>query len=172
MAFKDLFFTTVQDPVADYRKAALEAVRSGDAAKLQEVLQRDVDVPGSLIDDIANRAIREDRLRLTEIVMKTGRTRNLDQGTLARVITDNRKDMFRLLSDHGVDFAPCAAPSSMTTSAFLERLAHMQKDYECDKLRAELAAVKRELTTLRAATGQADPLPTAEAVREPKKFDL
>lgn len=172
MPLKDFFFEP--DPLTLYKREVIAAVKNGEAEKLRELLQKDIDAPPSMLNDALEKAVAKDMRKITEMLLKAPGTRTLDSGTLRQIVYDDRKDMFRLLTDHGFNFANCVPGEGAST--YMGKLNYMQKDYECDQLRGEVAALKKELTELK--TGRNNPVAVPAAAeeeplaKEPKKFDL
>lgn len=99
-------------------------------------------------------------------------TRSIEASILRQVLHNERKDMYRMLTDRGVNFMPCLSGENATHYA--GKLGKLEGDYERDRLRAQVAALTQELTELKRAHGlpvepEASP---AEPPRPVKKFDL
>jgi hypothetical protein len=169
MALKD-WFEPSKDPVKVYRRELFAAVREANPARLQAVLQTNIDEPAALNEALA-KAVSSDRVKLAEMILNAPGSRTIDSGALRQVLSGDRKDMFRLLADYGVSFSGCLTGEN--SAHYVNKLSALQKDYECDRLRAEVAALKAEVTALKRAQGlPVEPEAAPEPKRELKKFDL
>jgi len=160
------FFGGTDDAVTIYRRELMQSVKDGDIVRLQSLLKSDIDAPPEALNDPLNRAVSKNQTRIAQILLEAPGTRTIDTATLRAVVYGERADMFRLLSDRGFNFAEYVP--TQEGASYVNNLRYMQKDYECTKLRADLEAAKKELTTLRKAAG----VPEPTEVPEPRKFNI
>lgn len=161
-------FFGADDAVSAYRKELLAALNDGDVERLRDLLKRDIEVPPKVLDEVLNKAVKQNKIRMTRAVLAAGGTRSLDIGTARGVVYDGHTEMFRLLSDHGWNFSSFVPAEN--GGSYIAQLRFMNKDYEADKLRQELQAVKAELTALRKAQGLPEPEEAPKPLSTPKKF--
>lgn len=164
------------DPVSEYKSQLVTAVKEGNIEALRALLQKDIEAPPAVFDAALSKAVANNQVRMARLLIDAPGARTLDTGHLRSIVYDGKTELFRLLKDNGWNFA--AAVPSENGQTYVARLKFMDKDYEADQLRAELAAVKKELTFLKENCLQVKPVsgvdtgPLDDAPRRPKNPSL
>ncbi len=149
------FFGGKDDPITEYKSQLVTAVKEGNIEALRILLQKDIEAPPAVFDAALAKAVSNNQVRMARLLIEAPGSRTLDTGYLRSVVHDGKTEMFRLLKDSGWNFA--AAVPSENGQTYVSRLKFMDKDYEADQLRTELAAVKKELLQLRENCAQNGP---------------
>lgn len=150
------------DPITAWRKELTAALKDGDVEHLKFLLKREIDAPPEVLDDVLAKAVAGNQVKMATAILNAGGTRTLSHRTLNRVVYKGQTDMYRLLVDKGWDFVR-SAPNDEYTEQYLKLEKLMAKEYEVEKLQAELKAVKKELLDLKKAYG----LPENDAAARP-----
>jgi len=150
------------DPVTAWKKELFAALKDGDVEHLKYLLKREIDAPPAVLDDVLARAISNNQVKMAVALLEKGGVRTLENRSLQRVVYKGQTEMYRLLADNGWDFVR-AAPGDEYNEQYLKLEKLMAKEFEVDKLKAELQAVKKELTDLKKAYG----LPENDAAARP-----
>lgn len=140
------------DAVSLWKRDLLTALKDGDLEQFRFLLRKEIDAPPAVLDDVMAKAVKQNQLKITRAILETGGRRTIDNGVLRQLVYDGKTDMFRLLVDHGWDFAR-AAPGGDGTAHYLGLERLMSKEYEVDRLKAELDATKAELSAIKKAYG-------------------
>ncbi|MDI1228828.1 MAG: hypothetical protein PSY14_14200 [bacterium] len=166
------FFGGKDDPITEYKGQLVTAVKEGNIEALRILLQKDIEAPPAVFDAALAKAISNNQVRMARLLIEAPGSRTLDTGYLRSVVYDGKTELFRLLKDNGWDFA--SAVPSENGQTYAARLKFMDKDYEADQLRNELAAVKKELTQLKenCQQGGLNTGPLDDAPRRPKNPTL
>lgn len=135
------------DPVSEYKSQLVTAVKEGNIEALRILLQKDIEAPPAVFDAALAKAVSNNQVRMARLLIEAPGSRTLDTGHLRAIVYDGKTELFRLLKDNGWNFT--AAVPSENGQTYVARLKFMEKDYEADQLRDELAAVKKELTQLK-----------------------
>lgn len=149
------FFGGKDDPITEYKSQLVKAVKEGNIEGLRILLQKDIEAPPAVFDAALSKAVANNQVRMARLLIEASGARTLDTGHLRTIVYEGKTELFRLLKDNGWNFA--AAVPSENGQSYVARLKFMDKDYEADQLRAELAAVKKELTLLKENCQQAKP---------------
>jgi hypothetical protein len=144
------------DPISEYKGQLVTAVKEGNIEALRALLQKEIEAPPAVFDAALAKAVSNNQVRMARLLIEAPGSRTLDTGYLRAVVYDGKTEMFRLLKDSGWNFA--SAVPSENGQTYVSRLKFMDKDYEADTLRAELAAVKKELTLLKENCTKTGPL--------------
>jgi len=139
------------DAVTLFKKELMETVKNGDARALDMLLEREIDAPPAILGAALQKTVAQGQLRLATRLLDAGAPlRDLSFGTVRGVVLEERKDMFRLLAERGLEFSRyISSSSSGGDSSYRARLRFMAKDLECDQLREEVAQLKTEITQLK-----------------------
>ncbi|HYD17451.1 MAG TPA: hypothetical protein VEF76_03105 [Patescibacteria group bacterium] len=169
------FFGGKEDPISAYKSQLVTAVKEGDIEGLRLLLQKEIEAPPAVYDAALVKAVANNQTRMAKLLIDAPGSRTLDHSHLRSVVYNGKTEMFRLLKDAGWNFA--AAVPSENGASYVSQLRYMEKDFEADRLKAELAATQKELAALKETcaaapaasvnTGPIDDLP-----RRPKKPSL
>jgi len=166
MGLKDLFFET-NDAVSLYKRSLMAAIKDASPEKLQEVLKTDIDAPPEVLGGALDKTLRNNQLRLAEILLKAGaQAGQVSGGTVRQIVTDCNTKAYRMLREAGLNFD--GYKPSENGSWFTDRNDWLKKNLECEYLREELAQVRNELTTLKETLG----LPKGTPPDDKPKFSL
>lgn len=166
------FFGGKDDPITEYKGQLVTAVKEGNIEALRILLQKEIEAPPAVFDAALAKAVTNNQVRMARLLIEAPGSRTLDTGYLRAVVYDGKTEMFRLLKDNGWNFA--AAVPSENGASYVSRVSFMEKDYEADQLRAELAAVKKELALVKenCANSGADFGPRDDTPRQPRNPSL
>lgn len=146
------FFGGKDDAISIYRKDLLAAVTDGDVERLRILLQKDIEAPPAVLDDVLTKTIKNNQPRMARMILEEGTgERTLGTSLLRSIVYDGKTELYRLLTDHGWQFGNYVP--SENGGSYINQQKYMAKAYEADKLREELAAVRLELTALKKAKG-------------------
>lgn len=170
------FFGGKDNPITEYKNQLVTAVKEGNIEALRILLQKEIEAPPAVFDAALSKAVANNQVRMARLLIDAPGARTLDTGHLRTIVYDGKTELFRLLKDKGWNFA--SAVPSENGQTYVARLKFMDKDYEADTLRAELAAVKKELTFLKENCPQVKPAsgvdtgPLDDTPRHPKNPSL
>lgn len=156
------------DPIAVYKRSLMAAIKEASPEKLQAALKTDIDAPPEVLGSALDKTLRNNQLRLAEILLKAGaKAGEVSGGTIRTLVQNYNTKAYRMLSEAGVNFD--GYKPSENGAWYVNCNDWLKKNLECEYLKEELAQVKNELTTLKESLGL--PRETLSSDK-PKPFNL
>jgi len=138
-----MFWSKKDDPVSRFKSALMTAVRQGSLDGVKRVIDEDRDVPGPVLGKALDHAVSQNQLKIAEALLARGaKVSEIGISTGRLIVAEERHDAFRLMSEHGLDFARFIVDND---AGYRLRLRLMKKHLECAQLRDELTALKSAL---------------------------
>jgi hypothetical protein len=147
----------------------LQAVKDGNGQALDRLLESDIDAPPAVLGSALDKAAANGQLRLVARLLDGGaRPHDIGTVTMRGIVLEEKKELFRLLTERNVDFSLYIYSSGNSPdSRYIRTLRYMKKDLEHDRLREELAATKAELSALKKEHGIPEtPTPSKPAPKD------
>lgn len=156
------------DPISVYKRSLMAAVKEASPEKLQAALKTDIDVPPEVLGGVLDKTLRNNQLRLAEILLKAGaQAGQVSGGTIRTLVQNYNSKAYRMLSEAGINFD--GYKPSENGAWYVNCNDWLKKNLECEYLKEELAQVKSELTTLKESLGLPKDAPAND---QPKRFSL
>jgi len=150
---------------ADLKKA----IREGDTAGLTLLLEGMGDLPKPLLLQALNNTLANRQIGLVTLLLKHGANPNALDTTLRDIVYQRDFQLFKLFIDHGADFEAqtAKAPRDNNYSRWYQaNLQALNKELECEHLREEIEALKKELTEIKAKPNTPESPPKSDPVKE------
>ncbi|MEZ0261327.1 MAG: hypothetical protein ACAH80_09980 [Alphaproteobacteria bacterium] len=161
-------FFESNDAVSVYKRSLMAAVKDASPEKLQEVLKTDIDAPPEVLGSVLDKTLRNNQLRLAEILMKAGaQASQVSGGTIRTLVQNYNSKAYRMLAEAGINFD--GYKPSENGGWYVNCNDWLKKNLECEYLKEELAQVKNELSTLKESLGLPKDPPPGD---KPKSFSL
>lgn len=141
------------DRISTLKKALKGAVELGNVQELKELLRTIDDLPRVHLTPALERAIANNQLESTKLLLQHNASfKDVSRGIIHNVVLESRVPMFRLLSEHGINFSFFTPTDDATSNAYRHNVRFLDKELECLKLKEEIAALRKELTDFRSVS--------------------